>query len=114
MQFFTLPLLSAAILLAQSASAAYVNLDPSPYCGGTPVVTFNLVAGHQQCFQRQTGEASLYINLDTFSCTVQLFSTTIGTCSGAVTGALAVSKNAHGCIDFQKTAQDVLIVCASA
>lgn len=113
MQLSLRSLLSAAILLAGTTSGAYVNLDPSPHCGGTPSVNFNLQANHQQCFQRQSGEASLFISLDTFPCTVQLFTTTNVTCGGFVTGELFVGKNAHGCIDFTKTGQDVLIVCGS-
>lgn len=113
MRFSVLPLLSTAIVYACTTSAAYVDLDTSANCGGTPSVTFNLQASHQQCFQRQSGEASLFISLDTFSCTVELFTSTSGTCGGSVTGEIDVGENATGCIDFTIAEQDVLIVCGS-
>lgn len=113
MQLPVLSLLSAAVIHAGITSAAYVDLDTSANCGGTPSVTFNLQASHEQCFQRQSGEASLFISLDTFSCTVQLFTSTDGSCGGSVNGEISVGEDDNGCIDFTITEQDILIVCGS-
>lgn len=113
MRLSVLSLLFAAIMHAGITSAAYVDLDTSANCGGTPSVTFNLQASHEQCFQRGSGQASLFISLDTFSCTVQLFTSTDGSCGGSVTGEISVGEDGNGCIDFTITGQDVLIQCGS-